>query len=62
MDEQLYENGALFATTYNAFKKSFCRISGRIGFYKMPIELSYNIDTLDDLKDVKRIMKTLEKL
>jgi len=28
----------------------------------MPIELSYNIDTLDDLKDVKRIMKTLEKL
>ena len=62
MDEQLYENGALFATTYNAFKKSCCRISGRIGFYKMPIELSYNIDTLDDLKDVKRIMKTLEKL
>ena len=61
MDEQLYENGALFATTYNAFKKSGCRISGRIGFYKMPIELSYNIDTFDDLKDVKRIMKTLEK-
>ena len=61
MDEQLYENGALFATTYDAFKKSGCRISGRIGFYKMPIELSYNIDTFDDLKDVKRIMKTLGK-
>ena len=61
MDEQLYENGALFATTYAAFKKSGCRISGRIGFYKMPIELSYNIDTFDDLKDVKRIMKTLGK-
>ncbi len=61
MDEQLYENGALFATTYDAFKKSGCRISGRIGFYKMPIELSYNIDTFADLKDVKRIMKTLGK-
>jgi N-acylneuraminate cytidylyltransferase len=62
MDEQLYENGALFATTYDAFKKSGCRISGRIGFYKMPIELSYNIDTFDDLNDVKRIMKTFRKL
>ena len=61
MDEQLYENGALFATTYDAFKKSNCRISGRIGFYKMPIELSYNIDTFDDLEDVKRIMRTLGK-
>jgi N-acylneuraminate cytidylyltransferase len=61
MDEQLYENGALFATTYDAFKKSGCRISGRIGFYKMPIELSYNIDTFDDLEDVKRIMGTLRK-
>ena len=61
MDEQLYENGALFATTYDAFKKSGCRISGRIGFYKMPIELSYNIDTFDDLEDVKRIMGTLGK-
>ena len=61
MDEQLYENGALFATTYDAFKKNNCRISGRIGFYKMPIELSYNIDTFDDLEDVKRIMRTLGK-
>jgi len=61
MDEQLYENGALFATTYDAFKKSGCRISGRIGFYKMPIELSYNIDTFDDLEDVKRIMGALGK-
>lgn len=57
MKEQLYENGALFASTFNAFKKSNCRISGKIGFYKMPIELSYNIDTFDDLKDVKRMMK-----
>ena len=61
MYEQLYENGALFATTYSAFKKSGCRISGRIGFYKMPIELSYNIDTFGDLKDITRIMKTLGK-
>jgi len=61
MKEQLYENGALFASTLNAFKKSNCRISGKIGFYKMPIELSYNIDTFEDLKDVKRMIKLLKK-
>ena len=61
MKEQLYENGALFVSTFNAFKKSNCRISGNIGFYKMPIELSYNIDTLEDLKDVKRMIKLLKK-
>ena len=61
MDEQLYENGAFFITTLSAFKKSNCRISGKIGFYKMPIELSYNIDTLEDLDDVKRMMNLMKK-
>ena len=61
MKEQLYENGALFASTLDAFKRSNCRISGKIGFYKMPIELSYNIDTFDDLKDVKRMMSLIKK-
>lgn len=61
MDEQLYENGAFFITTLDAFKKNNCRISGKIGFYKMPIELSYNIDTVEDLNDVKRIMNLMKK-
>lgn len=61
MDEQLYENGAFFISTLSAFKKSNCRVSGKIGFYKMPIELSYNIDTFEDLKDVKRMVKLLQK-
>ena len=61
MDEQLYENGAFFITTLSAFKKSNCRISGKIGFYKMPIELSYNIDTMEDLNDVKRMMNLMKK-
>ena len=61
MNEQLYENGAFFITTLSAFKKSNCRISGKIGFYKMPIELSYNIDTLEDLEDVKRMMRLIKK-
>ena len=62
MDEQLYENGAFFITTLSAFKKSNCRISGKIGFYKMPIELSYNIDTIEDLNDVKTNDEFNEKM
>ena len=61
MNEQLYENGAFFITTSSAFKKNNCRISGKIGFYKMPIELSYNIDTVEDLNDVKRMMNLMKK-
>ena len=55
--EQVLENGALYATTINAFKKSQCRISGRIGFYSMPAELSYNIDNMEDLQKTEEILQ-----
>lgn len=55
MNHQFFENGSFFITTNNAFKNSNCRISGKIGYYKMPLELSYNIDTTDDLKDAEAI-------
>ena len=54
----LFENGALFATTYSAFIKSRCRISGKIGFYKMALHTSYNIDTQNDLLDAEKLMQT----
>ena len=54
MEEQFFENGAIFATKYKNFKQSNCRISGKIGFYQMPLELSYNIDSLDDLKSLRK--------
>ena len=53
----LFENGALFATTYSAFIKSKCRVSGKIGFYKMPLDTSYNIDTPNDLIDAEKLMQ-----
>ena len=56
IDEQYFENGALFATKYENFKNTECRISGKIGFYKMPMELSYNIDTEDDLISLRKFL------
>ena len=56
-NEQVLENGAIYATTRKAFKKSQCRISGKIGFYPMPMELSYNIDNADDLHNAERVLQ-----
>ena len=53
----LFENGALFVTKYSAFVKSRCRISGKVGFYKMPLDTSYNIDTRNDLSDAEKLMQ-----
>ncbi len=55
--EQILENGALYATTIAAFKKSHCRVSGKTGFYSMPMELSYNIDHTDDLRKTEKILQ-----
>ena len=59
--EILQENGAMFISTYKAFIQSKRRISGKIGFYKMPLERSYNIDTLEDLKDLRSFLKTEQR-
>jgi len=59
--EILQENGAMFITTYDSFMKTKRRISGKIGFYRMPIERSYNIDTLEDLKDIRNFLKEYSK-
>ena len=48
-DNQFIENGAIYITKYSSFKKSKCRISGKIGFFEMPQELSIDIDTKLDL-------------
>lgn len=54
--ELFVENGAFYITTREAFKKSGLRYSGNIGTYEMPIERSFQIDTLDDLNLIKKII------
>lgn len=61
MDEQLFENGAIFATKTKCFTKNKCRISGKIGFYNMPLESSYNVDSYDDLRSIKKFLKILNQ-
>lgn len=58
LDTQLFENGAIFASTTKAYLKNKCRISGKIGFYVMPLHHSYNVDSYEDLKAIERMMRT----
>jgi len=59
-NNQFIENGAIYITKYSAFKKSHCRISGKIRLYEMPQELSIDIDTPLDLKRARHHIKKLK--
>ena len=59
MNNQFIENGSIYITKYNAFKKSHCRISGKIGLYEMPKELSIDIDNKLDLVEANKKIKNL---
>lgn len=60
MKNQFVENGAIYITKFSSFKKSKCRISGKIGLYEMSKEASIDIDTKDDLISAKTALKKIK--
>ncbi len=54
----IIENGAIYITKYSKIKKSKCRISGKIGVYLMPEELSIDINNFVDFTTAEQIMKS----
>ncbi len=58
-NDQFIENGAIYITKYTSFKKSKCRVSGKIGFFEMIKELSVDIDTESDFLKATQIIKNL---
>jgi CMP-N,N'-diacetyllegionaminic acid synthase len=61
INNQFIENGAIYITKYNLFKKIKCRISGKIGIFKMLEEDSLDIDTPFDLLHAQLILKLRNK-
>lgn len=55
--DQYIENGAIHITRYKSFMKSKSRLSGNIGIYEMPEEISFEIDTIYDLKIAEFLLK-----
>lgn len=52
------ENGAFYVTSRRALLKSKIRVSGNIGFFKMPKSRSFEIDDLDDLKTMEILIRS----
>ena len=54
--ESILETGSLFATKRKYLLKSKNRISGKIGFLKVPRSRSFDIDTYEDLDIIKNFL------
>tara|TARA_B100001094_G_C18103369_1_gene757024 strand:- start:191 stop:829 length:639 start_codon:yes stop_codon:yes gene_type:complete len=54
--ERYVENGAFYITTKKSLLKSKLRYSGNIGVYKMPMLRSFQIDTLEDLNLIEKLL------
>ena len=57
-DEVYVENGAFYITTREAFEKSKLRYSGRVGYYRMPLKRSFQIDTQEELDLIRNLIRS----
>ena len=55
--ETYVENGAFYITTRDALLKSKLRYSGKIGVVEMPKYRSFQVDTIDDLSLVEKLIR-----
>jgi len=56
MDYKYIENGAFYITTRERLLQSKLRYSGKIGIIDMPNYRSFQVDTLDDLKLIRKLL------
>ena len=54
--ETYVENGAFYITTHEALLNSKLRYSGKVGMVEMPKHRSFQIDTIDDLELIKKLL------
>jgi CMP-N-acetylneuraminic acid synthetase len=56
MSEKYVENGAFYITTRQQLLNSKCRYGGKIGVVEMPFYRSFQIDTLEDLQLIEKLL------
>jgi N-acylneuraminate cytidylyltransferase len=63
MAKQAYSiNPMFYIATKNFIKKTSNLNSGKIGYFEIPNEINYDIDTMEDLNELKKVSnKTLKK-
>jgi N-acylneuraminate cytidylyltransferase len=55
--ETYIENGAFYVTTKKQLLNSQLRYGGNIGMIEIPLHRSFQIDTIDDLKLIGKLLK-----
>jgi len=55
-EEVWVENGAFYITTKKLLEKNKIRYSGKLGVVEMPQHLSYQVDTIEDLKIIEKFL------
>ena len=56
MPKRYVENGAFYITSRECLLNSKCRYSGRLGIVEMPLESSFQLDSLDDLSLLEKLL------
>ena len=56
MDYEYVENGAFYITKRTNLQKTKLRYSGNIGIVEMPNYRSFQVDTMDDLKLIEKLL------
>jgi len=54
----LIENGAFYIFSRKGFKRTGCRLHGKVGYYEMPYWRSFQVDTVKDLNGIRTLMTT----
>ena len=54
--EKWVENGAFYITTRNQLLSSKLRYSGKIGIAEMPMSRSFQVDTIEDLELIRKLV------
>lgn len=57
VNETFIENGAFYITTKTQLLNSKLRYGGKIGMIEMPLHRSFQIDTMEDLKLIEKLLK-----
>lgn len=51
------ENGAFYITSRECLVRSKCRYSGRMAVVEMPLERSFQLDSIDDLSLLRKLLR-----
>lgn len=57
VEEKYIENGAFYITTRSQLQKTGLRYGGSIGILEMPFNRSFQVDTLDDVQIVSKLLR-----